>query len=266
MSNPNQGPRQHGRRPAEQPTRIARTGWRPRQRPPQSPPPGASPPYGAPPYGASPPYGAPQHRGRRYSAPSPPPGRPRYGAPPPYRAQPDDTPPYGAPQYGGPAAAYGAPAAGGGDGVVRRPGTVIAAAVIAFVYSGLIILLYLLALLMLTGRIDYATRHLGAALLASVYGYLLIRLAVGALFSWGGVRALRGRGRTLLVVSVVELVLALGGLAIRHTGTHRVREPYRWLRVRGRGAGHRLRGADPDLILLPSSTNFFRARRGTTNL
>jgi hypothetical protein len=149
---------------------------------------------------------------------------------------------------------------------VRRPGTVIAAAVIAFVYSGLIILLYLLALLMLTGRIDYATRHLGAAVLASVYGYLFIRLAVGAFFIWGGVRALRGRGGTfLVVVSVIELVLAFAGLAIRHTGTHRVTSHLG-------GSGFVAVVLDIAfvaviliLILLPSRTNPFRALRGTTN-
>ena len=194
----------------------------------------------------------------RYGAP------PQHGAPPPYRAQPDDTPPYGAPQYQSSTDASADPAAGG-DGAVRRPVAVLAAAVIAFVYSGLLILLYMLALLMLTGRVDYATRHLGAAVLASVYGYLLIRLAVGALFTWGGVRALRGRGGTLLVVSVVELVLALGGLVIRHTGTHRVTSHIG-------GSGFVAVVLDIAfvalilvLILLPSSTNFFRARRGTTN-
>lgn len=162
--------------------------------------------------------------------------------PPPYDAQP-----------------YGSPAAGG-YGAARRPGTVIAAAVIAFVYSGLIILLYLLALLMLTGRIDYATRHLGATLLGVIYMFLLIRLAVGALFTWGGVCALRGRGRTLLVVSVIELVLAFGGLAIRLAGTHRVTS-----HIGGSGfVGVVLDVAFVApiliLILLPSSTNFFRRR------
>ena len=128
----------------------------------------------------------------------------------------------GAPQYGAPAAAYGAPAPSGYP-VARRPGVVTTAAVIAFVYSALIILIYLLALLVLTSRIHYATRYVGWTLVAIVYVFLLVRLAMGFLFIWGAVRALRGRGGTLLVVvSAIELVLSLGGLALRLAGTYGV--------------------------------------------
>jgi hypothetical protein len=190
------------------------------------------------------------------------PGRPTPQSPSPYGA-----PQYGAPpppqQYGAPRPGNGAPASGG-DGALRRPGTVTAAAVIAFVVAGLILLAYGLALLALVGLASQVSSRAGAGATAIALILVLLGLAIGVLFLWGGVSAVRGSGRTLLVVvSTIELVLAVGWTALSLFG----------IGGASIGAGWLVRVfldvvlVVPILILIlqPSSTNFFRSRRGVTN-
>ena len=263
MSHPSQGRGDESVPRGDQPTQMAPTGWQPPGQPAQPPQPGASPPpygapqhggpqYGAPQYGVpqygeqygAPQYGAPQYGGPQYGAPQY--GAPQYGASQ-YGASPS---PYGAPQYGG----YPAPAVGGYD-VARRPGTVTAAAVIGFVFGGLLIVFCLLGLIGLAATSDTIRNRYGSGLLAVTFVILLVRLAMGGLYIWGGVRALRGQGRTMLiVVSAIELALALIGLVVRVGGT----------------SSTGLVGVIIDLlfvapililILLPASGNFFAARR-----
>jgi hypothetical protein len=273
MSDPNKGP---GRREVPRPdqvTQVAPLGWKPGQPRPQSPQSDAStPPYGVPQQGA-PRYGAPRYRTpppQQRGAPPPRQyGAPQYSAPPPQQYGPPPPqqhgapPPYGASQRGTPAAASDAPAPEG-DEAARRPRTVTAAAVMAFVLAGIVILIYVLALVLVTAHSGSLLHRLGASMAAVVYLFLLTRLCTGVLFVWGGVAALRGRSRTLLVVvSGVEIVLALGGAALALGGVSRSSSGVPWF-VR---AVLDLLFVVPILILLfrPSSTNFFRARGGTTH-
>ena len=134
----------------------------------------------------------------------PPPGQPMLQPPTswPQHGHPARPPAYGAPPppYGTPAPAYGT-AAPGGYRARRRPGVVTAAAVMAFVVGAGIMLVNLFALLLLPSTHDTTDTWL------RVVG--LVRLALGALFIWGGIAALKGHTRTvLLVVSVVETIFS----------------------------------------------------------
>jgi hypothetical protein len=106
------------------------------------------------------------------------------------------------PPYGTPAPGYGI-AAPGGYRAGRRPGAVTAAAVMAFVLGGVIILINLFALLLIPrGTHDATYAWLG------VLG--VVRVALGAVFIWGGIAALKGRTRkVLVVVSVIEAIFSL---------------------------------------------------------
>jgi hypothetical protein len=193
---------------------------------------------------------------------APPPGQPMQQAPAswPQHGHPAQPPAYGAapPPYGTPAPAYGT-AAPGGYRAGRRPGVVTTAAVMAFVLGGVVILINLFVLLYLldTLRIShFATdaRNVGEGVFA------LVSLALGALFIWGGIAALKGRTRTvLLVVSVIEAIFSLLLVAFFVLSI--------WLMILALPAFLELIfvGTILILILQPSSRDFFRARGKTAN-
>jgi hypothetical protein len=176
-----------------------------------------------------------------------------YPYPYPYPAAPNDGMPY-YPQ------AYGAPAFGG-YAARRRPGVVTAAAVLAFIVGGLGILFNGLALLVLGVSAGHLSQH-GSALMVIVLAVVLFGLAVGALWVWGGVSAVRGRGRKMLIsLSSIQVTLVLLSLVLTvgadqgHAGVALVRA------VLG------LIFALPILILIlqRSSSEYFRNRGGRTN-
>jgi hypothetical protein len=163
-----------------------------------------------------------------------------------------------APQYAVAPPFYGAPAHGYGS--VRRPGTVIAAAVVAFVFGGLGTLVSTFYLLILSlVSVAYHAKP-WTPLMAILYGILLVGLASSALFIWGGVRALKGRKTMLMVLSTLQVVLtALAFVSTLATGTS----------APGPAFVHALPGlvfVVPILILLGLRPigEFFRARRHRT--
>jgi hypothetical protein len=153
---------------------------------------------------------------------------------------------------------YGAPAQVHGSR--RRPGTVTAAAVIAFIAGGLGTLISGFYLLVLVGlSVGYQIGS-AAPVVVILYGAVLLALADSALFIWGGVRALMGRKAMLTVMSSIHVGLTLLGLVCNLAmGTT---SPAAAL-VR---ALFGLIFVGPILILLAqrSSKEFFRARRGGT--
>jgi hypothetical protein len=95
------------------------------------------------------------------------------------------------------------------DGSKRRPGSVTAAAVLAFILGGLGSLGYLLVLASLAAvSTNWTTPMLVAAGAVLSLGFCLSVMLV-----WGGVSAVRGRGRKLLgTASWIYLTLCLLGL------------------------------------------------------
>ncbi|MGY1754293.1 hypothetical protein [Blastococcus sp. SYSU D01042] len=152
----------------------------------QQPQYGQPPPYGQPPqYGGQQPYGQPQQYGQY--------GQPAYGQ-------------YGAPQPWGPPP--------------NRPGHVVAAAVLGFVFGafGVIVTLGAIFLGAVAGGVDddapagfdeFADAAVGVALVLG-----LLALAWTALMIWGSVWALTGRSRVLLLVggSIALFFTTLGFL------------------------------------------------------
>ena len=127
-----------------------------------------------------------------YAQPGAAAGQP-YGSPPPYGTQ----QPYGSPQP------YGqmppAPAGFGTD-TAKRPGTVTAAAVLAFVIGGIYVIGGLIAVFG------------GAA--AGLSGFFtliaVVLLAVGGLLIWGGIATLNGKDARILTIAIgVGIVLNL---------------------------------------------------------
>jgi len=116
-----------------------------------------------------------------------------------------------APAQPAPAHDYGAP--GQTYGPRRRPGTVTAAAVLAFVDGGLgvlVSLLYLFVLVVLT--VSHYSDKFPTILIAIFFAFWLLVLAHSALFIWGGVRALKGRKALLTVMSTIQVALTALGL------------------------------------------------------
>jgi hypothetical protein len=224
MSYPQQGPPEPNVPRTEQPTQHASL--------PLYGPPGQPPPYGSQQPYAPQPYGAPQsHRA------------PPCGAPRPYGG----APPYGAPQP------YGA-ASGAGPG--RRPGAVSAAAVLAFVNAGLVIITKLLAFVVLATFAGNAIREWGMGLVVANYTMLLAKLVAAGLLIWGGVAAVQGRSRRILAIATAtEATLAVLGVVVSLASSGR----------RGWFVGTFVELAFTatilTLILQPSSADFFRARR-----
>ena len=220
----------------------------------QSDDPGAgSTPSGSTPYGQqqSPPstgqehYGQQQYGQQQYGQPQY--GQPDYGQPgqaqPAYGQTPYGQPSYGQPAYGGQYGqpGYGAPAGYGQYGysaAPSRPGGVITAAVIGFVFAAFGILATLAvfvggaALVGLAGAFEdsedpFAGELAGDAAAGIGIGIVvvgLICLAWTVLMVWGSIWALTGRSRVLLLVGgsiavLVTLIGALGSLADSGAGT-----------------------------------------------
>jgi hypothetical protein len=180
---------------------------------------------------------------------------PGYGSghPYPYPAAPN----YGMPYY---AQAYGAPAFGG-YAARRRPGVVTAAAVLAFIVGGLGILFNGFVLLVLGVSVGHLSRN-GSPVLMIALAVVVFGLAIGALWVWGGVSAVRGRGRKMLIsLSSIQVTLVLLSLVLTvgadegHAGVALVRAVFGLI------------FALPILILIlqRSSSEYFRKRGGMTN-
>lgn len=160
---------------------------------------------------AEPPYGAPQGQ---------PPHAQQYGQPP-YPQQ-YGQPPYGQQQYGQPAyGQYAAPQPFGyGGPPPSRPGHVIAAAVLGFLFGamGVVVTLGAIFLGALAGGLDddapagFDEFADAAAGIAIVLG--LLALAWTVVLIWGSVWALTGRSRVLLLVggSIALFFTTLGFL------------------------------------------------------
>lgn len=211
------------------------------------PGPGSTPhgstPYGSTPYGEqqSPPsYGQPSYSQPSYGEPGqnqPDYTQPAYGQTP-YGQPSYDQPAYGG-QYGQPG--YGAPAGYGQYGysaVPSRPGGVVTAAVLGFVFAAFGVLATLAvfaggaALVGLAGAFDstedpFAGELAGDAAAGIGIGIVvvgLICLAWTVVMIWGSIWALTGRSRVLLLVGgsiavLVTLIGALGSLADAGAGT-----------------------------------------------
>jgi hypothetical protein len=186
--------------------------------------PSGQPPYDQPQYGqqqyGQPPYGQPQYGQPQY-------GQPQYGQPQ-YGQQPYGQQQYPAPgaygdQYTQPQPAYGqqygqAPAYGQyGSGQPARPGTVVTAAVLGFVFGALGVIITTLTLVAGSAASsvlesltdDEATTGIFAAVI--VFGLLLGVWTIITI--WGSVRALTGRSRVLLIVGgSIAIVFTLFGL------------------------------------------------------
>lgn len=137
---------------------------------------------------------------------------------------------------------------------MRRPAAVCAAAVLAIVVGGLLVVAHGWTLLALFAYSRGGVAPADTGSFTVMYAVTACRLAVGVLYIWGAVAALSGRTRVVLLFAAV-LHLALTGLAIP-AGAH----------------GHAfaatalilldLLGAVPILVLgmLPSNKEFFAAR------
>jgi hypothetical protein len=167
---------------------------------------GSTPQYGQPQYGqpqyGQPQYGHPEHGQEQYGRPGY--GQPQYGqqyqAPGAYGGQYGQQPAYG--QQYGQAPTYGQY----GSGQPAKPGTVITAAVLGFVFGALGVIFTLLAFVAgsaassvfgsLSGDEDAAT-----GILAVVVVLALLIGAWTVVTIWGAVWALNGRSRVLLIVA-----------------------------------------------------------------
>jgi len=99
-------------------------------------------------------------------------------------------PPWPAPQQPPPAVGYD-PA--------RRPGTVTAAAVFAFIAA----VLELLAALFMLGIAVFSKRTFGPP--GTAWGYTIVNFALATLMIWGGIAALRGKSNKILVYTALVL-------------------------------------------------------------
>jgi hypothetical protein len=184
-------------------------------RPPSQPPYG-QPPYGRPSYG-QPPYGQPPY------------DQPSYGQPP------YDQPPYGQPSYGagqqygqqygqqGASGQYEQYGQYGRSAVPAKPGGVVTAAVLGFIFAALGVLMSLSLIVLgaaatgdsgadeedLLGLGDISGAEAGA-----IIGVGVAILVWAGLMIWGSVWALTGRSRVLLLVggSIVLAFLLLAFL------------------------------------------------------
>ena len=159
------------------------------------------PQYGQPQYGQAQPYGQ-QYEQQQYGQPAPY-GQPQYGQPQYGQAQ-----PYG--QQYDPAQQYGQPAGYGQygqSGVPAKPGSVVTAAVLGFIFGALGVLLTLGifiggAALLSLGTAFEGTAAEGAASIggAVVVFFGVLALAWTVVMIWGAVWALTGRSRVMLLV------------------------------------------------------------------
>lgn len=146
------------------------------------------------------------------------------------------------------------------DSARRHPGTVIAAAVLAFVAGGVwtTISLFYVALLALFLSADKYSK--GAAL----FGILLaVAVAFSALYIWGGVRVLKSRATMLIVVSLIQLSFTLLALVtlVHNLATAATYPSAALVRL---FLGLVFDGTILILLAQRSSRVFFRARRAGT--
>ena len=184
------------------------------------------PPYAQPQYG-QPQYGQPQSEQGRYA-------QPPYGEPaqPPYGQPGHEQSPYGQPHptaYGQPPAydqlygqQYGQPPAYGqyGSGQPAKPGSVVTAAVLGFVFGALGVIFTLLTFVAGTATAsifgDLADDDDVTTGLFAIVALVGVLMAVWTtLMIWGSVWALTGRSRVLLLVggSIALAFTLLGFLA-----------------------------------------------------
>ena len=159
------------------------------------------PQYGQPQYGQAQPYGQ-QYEQQQYGQPAPY-GQPQFGQPQYGQAQ-----PYG--QQYDPAQQYGQQAGYGQygqSGVPAKPGSVVTAAVLGFIFGALGVLLTLGifiggAALLSLGTAFEGTAAEGAASIggAVVVFFGVLALAWTVVMIWGAVWALTGRSRVMLLV------------------------------------------------------------------
>lgn len=106
-------------------------------------------------------------------------------------------------------------------GQMARPGTVTAAAVLAFVQAGLTIIstiVLMIGLAALSGAVDEAESIGGVdvdeGMLAVLWILAIVGLVGGGLLIWGGVKALSGTaGQLLVIAAAVQIVLCIVWLA-----------------------------------------------------
>jgi hypothetical protein len=166
---------------------------------------GEQQPYGQQPYGQPQPYGEQQqpygqpYEQQQYGQPAPY-GQAQYGQPSPYGQQYDPAQQYG--QQGG----YGQY---GQSGVPAKPGGVVTAAVLGFIFGALGVLVSLALIVggaAASGAAGSAEEDiLGLGAVAGAVGGVLIAFGVVALvwtvvMIWGSVWALTGRSRVMLLV------------------------------------------------------------------
>jgi hypothetical protein len=102
------------------------------------------------------------------------------------------------------------PYASRGNASVRRPGSVTAAAILAFIIGGLGSLGYLLVL----ASVAASSANWTTPMLVVLGAVLSAGLSLSLMTVWGGVTAIRGRGRKLLLAtSWTTLTFSLLGLA-----------------------------------------------------
>jgi hypothetical protein len=171
------------------------------------------PESGAPGSGGAPGYGpepGQQYGGPGYGSPAQP-----YGGQPPYGQSPYGQPQYGQPSYAQPGygqqPAYGqqygqAPSYGQyGSGQPARPGTVITAAVLGFVFGalGVIVTLLMIAAGSAASSV-FGSLSDDEDVASGIFAFVLVVAVLVAVWTvvtiWGAVWALTGRSRVLLIV------------------------------------------------------------------
>jgi hypothetical protein len=231
--------------------------------------------YGQQQYGQPPQYGQSQYGQPQY-------GQQQYGQPAPYGEQPYAQPQYGQPQYGqpspygqqyDPAQQYGQQyGQQGGYGqygqsaVPAKPGGVITAAVLGFVYGAfgvLVSLIFIIGGAAASGASGEDIPGLGeftGAVGGVLIGVGVVALAWTVVMIWGSVWALTGRSRVLLLVGgSIALAFTLFGLLANLGGQAQGGDLF-WSLVFVLAAL-----AIVVLLSMKSAANFFaahRARRG----
>lgn len=199
----------------------------------------------APGYGASP-YGAPQ---QGYGAAQPSPGVPGH----PYGAQHGNEQPYPlGPTYGQYGAGPMAPGAPWGGAPARRPGTVTAGCVLAFIGGGFMVIMGLIiALAGGAGAFDgMDIPGFGPGDGGLLTGVGIVFLLIGALVVFFGVMAFRGKRWAAITLAVFAGLSVLGGISdlASGTGTSLI------------GVAWSVTGAV--LLLVPASQAWYRAKAG----
>jgi hypothetical protein len=221
--------------------------------------------YGQPQYGQPSQYGQQQYGQQQYGQPAPygeqPYAQPQYGQPSPYGQQYDPAQQYGQ-QYG----QQGGYGQYGQSAVPAKPGGVITAAVLGFVYGAfgvLVSLIFIIGGAAASGASGEDIPGLGeftGAVGGVLIGVGLVALAWTVVMIWGSVWALTGRSRVLLLVGgSIALAFTLFGFLANLSGQTQGGDIF-WSLVFVLAAL-----AIVVLLSMKSAANFFaahRARRG----